>query len=299
VSTSPPTVALLTLQVASRIAGPAVSRALLRGSVRGLPPPLPVEEARCSPGLPLPGAITSSSLLPLLPSGGPSGGLPWGCGPTSVRRPRRGSARGRVLGPCRALRPAGRFRPALLPEAVREGLATSAARPVQRAVRPRQRGPVEWGPPRRPALTGGAGNLHTGRTVVAAVPMQTSCHHHARRAVRRASGGLPEGSVRRVAGLAGGDLRGALSTSDGLPAGSRRHPRGFATPRGFPPDQAGMTGCSCDRWSPAALHLYPDPAHRGVTATLRLARRHRVSSRDIVGVVYAIQLAKPHRQALP
>jgi hypothetical protein len=90
VPTSPSTVALLTLQVAPRLAGPAVFKALLRGSVRCPPAPLPACEARCSPGLPFAGASTSAIPMPLHPSSQPSGGQPWDRKPASVRRVRRG-----------------------------------------------------------------------------------------------------------------------------------------------------------------------------------------------------------------
>jgi len=151
VPTSPSTVALLTLQVAPRLAGPAVFKALLRGSVRCPPPPLPACEARCSPGLPFSGASTSA-----IPSAPPSvqPTIRWpALGPqTSVGTPLAEGMLPPVGLSARAGGSSASARPP--PVAVCEDLAAAAANPVHRAGRP---------PPCQGMRTGRVGTSPVGR----------------------------------------------------------------------------------------------------------------------------------------
>lgn len=97
--------------------------------------------------------------------------------------------------------------------------------------------------------------------------MQTSCHRQDLLRRPPGLGGLPEGSVRRVAGPSRPDLRWAVRGVVGLPAGSRRRPVRIRSPLDVPPHRAGLTGCSRNRRLPASLHRYPDSQRHGVTTT--------------------------------
>jgi len=195
------------------------------------------------------------------------------------------AAAGRVIGPCRWLQC---FRPSAAGSRLR--------RPCGRRSEPRTSGRSasslsgdedrksrdlpSRAPRRRPV-----GGPHIRRTVVAVVQMQTSCHRQDLLRRPPGLGGLPEGSVRRVAGPSHPDLRWAVRAVVGLPAGSRRRPVRIRSPRDVPPHRAGLTGCSRNRWSPASLHRYPDSQRHGVTTTSAarssiagFLRRHRWGS---------------------
>lgn len=214
VPTSPSTLALVTLQVAPRLAGPAVFKALLRGSVRCHRLPLPARRARCSPGLPLSGASTSA-----IPSAPPSvqPTIRWpALGPqTNVGTP---LAEGMLqpVGLSARAGCSGTSNPSV-PVAVCEDLAATAAYPVHRSGRPRAGQGAEnrksrdlpgRAPQGRPV-----GGPHTSRTVVAAAPMQTSCHRHVLPRRPPGLGGLPEGNSQRVAGSSRPDPDGPCAAS--------------------------------------------------------------------------------------